>query len=171
MLRWTSFACAILSTTLAIAADPALVENDVYRLTTLTIPEGAVLEIGAMDLLPDGRLAVSTRRGEIWLVGSSHAVTWNSAVTGDWGAGGAEFHWWCTESADAFIDRDPVWKTMADEITAMVGELVYEQLADFLRARTKQMKRASTKKKASVTFLPHPAVRRETTPRFMALDE
>ena len=78
----------------------------------------------------------------------------------DWGAGGTEFHWWCTESPDAFIDRDPVWKTMADEISAMVGELVYEQLADFLRTRTKELKRASTKKKASVTFLPHPALRR-----------
>ena len=78
----------------------------------------------------------------------------------DWGAGGLEFHWWCTDSPDAFAGRDPVWKTMADEITAMVGELVYEQLATFLRVRTKDLKRASTKRKASVTFLPHPAVRR-----------
>lgn len=26
----------------------------------------------------------------------------------DWGEGGAEFHWWCTESHDAFIDPQPV---------------------------------------------------------------
>ena len=27
-----------------------------------------VLEVGGMDVLPDGQLAVSTRRGEVWLV-------------------------------------------------------------------------------------------------------
>lgn len=46
----------------------APVENDYYKLTTLAIPEAAYLEAGATELLPDGRLAVSTRRGEIWLV-------------------------------------------------------------------------------------------------------
>jgi glucose/arabinose dehydrogenase len=43
-------------------------ENDIYPLTTLAIPEGVNLESGALELLPDGKLAVSTRRGEIWLV-------------------------------------------------------------------------------------------------------
>lgn len=68
MLRWTSLVCLFLTASLAVAADPVPVENDVYRLTTFKIPEGVVLEVGAMDLLPDGRLAVSSRRGEIWLV-------------------------------------------------------------------------------------------------------
>lgn len=44
------------------------VENDFYKLTTFEVPKEAFLEVGATDLLPDGRLAVSTRRGEIWLV-------------------------------------------------------------------------------------------------------
>ena len=70
MLRWTCFAYAVVvATTFAIAADPAPVENDIYRLTAFTIPAEVVLEVGAMDLLPDGRLAVSSRRGEIWRVG------------------------------------------------------------------------------------------------------
>lgn len=43
-------------------------ENDYYKLTTFQIPETAHLEVGAIDLLPDGKLAVSTRRGEIWLI-------------------------------------------------------------------------------------------------------
>ncbi|MBI1345137.1 hypothetical protein GC163_02495 [bacterium] len=46
----------------------APVENDYYKLTPLTIPDAAYLEAGAIDLLPDGKLAVSTRRGEIWLI-------------------------------------------------------------------------------------------------------
>lgn len=42
-------------------------EEDYYQLTPLPIPADAYLEAGALELLPDGKLAVSTRRGEIWL--------------------------------------------------------------------------------------------------------
>src|SRR5262249_34224129 len=31
-------------------------------------PKGEVLEVGALEMMPDGRLAVGTRRGEIWMV-------------------------------------------------------------------------------------------------------
>ncbi|MFO0982988.1 MAG: hypothetical protein U1E76_14875 [Planctomycetota bacterium] len=39
-----------------------------YRLDTIPIPDAIVLEVGGMDFLADGRLAVCTRRGEVWLV-------------------------------------------------------------------------------------------------------
>ncbi|MEO5814227.1 MAG: plastocyanin/azurin family copper-binding protein [Gemmatimonadaceae bacterium] len=43
-------------------------ENDYYRLLTVPIPEGIVLEVGGLETLPDGRLAVATRRGEVWII-------------------------------------------------------------------------------------------------------
>ncbi|MCC6419609.1 MAG: hypothetical protein IT429_15350 [Gemmataceae bacterium] len=43
-------------------------ENDYYKLLRFDLPPGEVLEAGALEILPDGRLAVGTRRGEIWLV-------------------------------------------------------------------------------------------------------
>ncbi|CAN5472245.1 hypothetical protein BH09GEM1_BH09GEM1_42880 [soil metagenome] len=43
-------------------------EDDYYRMTTLPIPEGVVLEVGGLETLPDGRLGVATRRGEVWIV-------------------------------------------------------------------------------------------------------
>lgn len=43
-------------------------ESDYYQLMTLPIPEGVSLEVGGLASLPDGRLAVSTRRGEIWMI-------------------------------------------------------------------------------------------------------
>lgn len=43
-------------------------ESDYYKLTPLPVPEGVSLEAGGLDLLPNGELAVSTRRGEIYLV-------------------------------------------------------------------------------------------------------
>ncbi len=51
---------------LALLGDPQ--EADSYRVDWLTPPQGSVLEVGGMDFLPDGRLAVSTRRGQVWIV-------------------------------------------------------------------------------------------------------
>ena len=43
-------------------------ENDYYRMSTVPIPEGVVLEVGGLETLPDGRLAVATRRGDVWII-------------------------------------------------------------------------------------------------------
>ena len=59
--------CAIIWTGALIAQVPA-VEADFYKIQTLPIPEGVVLEVGGLEILPDGQLGVSTRRGEVWLI-------------------------------------------------------------------------------------------------------
>ena len=46
---------------------PAGGEDYFYKLETITPPAHVVLEIGGMCFLPDGTLALCTRRGEIWL--------------------------------------------------------------------------------------------------------
>jgi hypothetical protein len=43
-------------------------ENDYFKLTTVPIPADIILEVGGLKTLPDGRLIVTTRRGELWLV-------------------------------------------------------------------------------------------------------
>jgi azurin/glucose/arabinose dehydrogenase len=43
-------------------------EAEYYRIATLPIPEGIVLEVGGLETMPDGRLAVATRRGDVWLI-------------------------------------------------------------------------------------------------------
>lgn len=48
------------------AADP--VEADFYKITTFETPKETALEVGSIDTLPDGRLVLGTRRGEIWVV-------------------------------------------------------------------------------------------------------
>ena len=47
-------------------------EAEYYQLITLPIPKETVLEVGGLATLPDGRLGVSTRRGEVWLVGNAY---------------------------------------------------------------------------------------------------
>ena len=51
---------------LLLAADP--VESDYYKITTFETPKETALEVGSIELLPDGKLALGTRRGEIWTV-------------------------------------------------------------------------------------------------------
>ena len=65
-----------------------------------------------------------------------------------WGPGGAEFHWWCTEAPEAFTAAEPVYRAMADELAGMVGDEVYARVAAYLDERAK-----------TGTFLPHPTVR------------
>ncbi len=65
-----------------------------------------------------------------------------------WGEGGAEFHWWCTEAPEAYQGREPLYRAMADELTAMVGDSVYRRLAAYLDLR-----------RAGSAPLPHPALR------------
>ena len=47
---------------------PLASEADYYTVDYLEAPAGAVIEVGGMDFLPDGRLALSTRRGQVWIV-------------------------------------------------------------------------------------------------------
>ena len=43
-------------------------ESDYYKITTFDTPQETALEISAIELLPGGKLALGTRRGEIWTV-------------------------------------------------------------------------------------------------------
>jgi hypothetical protein len=65
-----------------------------------------------------------------------------------WGAGGNEFHWWCTEAPEAFVGSVPVYRAMADELEAMTSPDVYRELCAYLDARA-----------SSGIPLPHPTVR------------
>lgn len=44
------------------------VEEDYYKIITIPTPEGILLEVGGVATLPDGRIAVSTRRGDVWVI-------------------------------------------------------------------------------------------------------
>ena len=64
---------------------------------------------------------------------------------GHWGEGGADFDWWCLDDGTAFVGRHPVYRSMEIEIRAMVGDPVYDELADYLDRRRRSNR---------VSFLP-----------------
>ncbi len=43
----------------------------------------------------------------------------------DWGAGGADFDWWCTDEHDAFVGNEMVLEALRDEIVELVGADAY----------------------------------------------
>ncbi len=47
-------------------------EKDFYSLKTISIPEDIKLEVGGIAVMPDGRIAASTRRGEIWIIENAY---------------------------------------------------------------------------------------------------
>ena len=55
-----------------IAADPP--ESDYYRITTFETPKETALEVGSIELLPGNKLALGTRRGEIWTVSNADSA-------------------------------------------------------------------------------------------------
>lgn len=59
----------------------------------------------------------------------------------DWGEGGADFDWWCTEDTHtgvgeglgaAYVGDEPVYLTLRDELIELVGEEPYQWLFDYL---------------------------------------
>jgi glucose/arabinose dehydrogenase len=69
MKKYVLFLFVFLSFTSPISAGgKTSAEDDYYSLLRYDLPLGEVLECGALEFFPDGKLAVGTRRGEIWLV-------------------------------------------------------------------------------------------------------
>ncbi|HEX9530505.1 MAG TPA: hypothetical protein VF954_05165 [Acidimicrobiales bacterium] len=54
----------------------------------------------------------------------------------DWGDGGFEFHWWCTEAPEAFAGHRPVYQELRDELVELVGPEVYDLVAGYLSGRS-----------------------------------
>lgn len=102
---------------------------------------GCALHVGA---LRDGERPMDWKPDVCWQVPLRLVSTTdeNGFVTNtlrdwkrrDWGEGGEDFHWWCTESHTAFVAREPVYITMRDEIIELVGEVPYQWFVDAVEA-------------------------------------
>ncbi len=72
MIPQRALLAAVASAACVSAAPPQ--EEDYYRMISIPPPAGEVIEAGGIEMLPDGRVAVCTRRGQVWIVenASSH---------------------------------------------------------------------------------------------------
>ncbi|MGR3809630.1 plastocyanin/azurin family copper-binding protein [Jiulongibacter sp. NS-SX5] len=58
----------------------ALTEDDYYQIVTIPTPEGVELEVGGLTLMPDGSVAICTRRGEVWKVSNPYMFGGGKAI-------------------------------------------------------------------------------------------
>jgi hypothetical protein len=94
---------------------------------------GCALHIAAVEL---GERPLDWKPGVCWQVPIrlEHSTDENGHVTSrlrewkrrDWGEGGADFHWWCTEAPEAFSGAEPVYVSARDEIVELVGKNIYD---------------------------------------------
>src|SRR5688572_5408449 len=74
IVKITLAATLFLSSTLSFAQNaaqgskPGAEEEEYYKIITVPIPKDVELEVGGLATMPDGRLAVSTRKGDVWLI-------------------------------------------------------------------------------------------------------
>ncbi len=66
----------------------------------------------------------------------------------DWGEGGADFAWCCTEAPEAFVGADAVYVASRDELVELIGLPIYDLLVTQLE-------------RPGWVPLPHPALRRQ----------
>ncbi len=102
----------------------------------------------ALELKPDVCWQLPLRREDATDEAGRVTSTITQWERRHWGDGGAEFHWWCTEAAEAFTGAQPVYRSMASELVAMVGQPSYDRLVAYLQAR-----------QSTEVPLPHPVVR------------
>jgi len=59
-------------------------EDNYYKIVKIPVPEGIIFEVGGIANMPNGDLAVCTRRGEVWMIEnpSSNTPTFHKFATG-----------------------------------------------------------------------------------------
>jgi hypothetical protein len=74
----------------------------------------------------------------------------------DWGEGGSEFGWWCTEEHLAFTGTEAVYESLRDEVVELIGPTRYRVLAGYLDGRRPGATAATG---PTPVMVAHPAVR------------
>lgn len=98
-------------------------EKDFYSLKTIAIPEEVKLEVGGIAVLPDGRIAASTRRGEIWIIqnaygnGSPHFTRFASGMHEVLGLAYRDGVFYCTQRGELTKIEDKDGDGRADSYT------------------------------------------------------
>jgi cytochrome c551/c552/glucose/arabinose dehydrogenase len=67
-LSWSLTAVFVVGFNIMLEAQESPKEEDFFRIMKVRAPEGILLEVGGLTVLPNGDLGVSTRRGEVYIV-------------------------------------------------------------------------------------------------------
>lgn len=95
-----------------------------------------------LDTKPEVCWQLPVRREQDWVKRADDTKVLVSTVTEfdrrGWGEGGHDLHWWCTSSPDAHVGGEPLYISYGPEITALIGQAAYAELARLCERRLAQ---------------------------------
>ncbi|QPK83462.1 hypothetical protein G7Y29_01185 [Corynebacterium qintianiae] len=99
----------------------------------------------------EGRSVIGSKPEVCWQVPFSREDEWEERSDGEeilrttigeydrrqWGGGGEDFDWWCTGDSNCHSGSGgtPVWKSMKDELSALIGDAAYRVVEKHCSAR------------------------------------
>jgi hypothetical protein len=88
---------------------------------------------------PDVCWQLPVRREQDWIKRPDGTKVLQSTLTEfdrrGWGPGGHDLDWWCTSSPEAHVGTEPMYRSYAPELIALVGKDAYDKLAELCEAR------------------------------------
>ena len=80
------------------------------------------------------------RRSQDWITRPDGTEILKTTITEydrrGWGEGGQDLHWYCTADPAAHVGRESVWKSLAAELTELLGKKAYSELAAMCKRRS-----------------------------------
>lgn len=91
------------------------------------------IDLHPLETKPDVCWQLPVRRTQDWVTRPDDVEVLVTTIgefdRRGWGSGGADLHWWCTSSPVAHVGAEPLYLSYAAELTALLGEPAYAELA------------------------------------------
>ncbi|MGV0634999.1 hypothetical protein ABQE69_13325 [Mycolicibacillus trivialis] len=100
------------------------------------------LGVEPLTMKPDVCWQLPIRRSQEWVTRPDDTEILKTTITEydrrGWGAGGADLNWYCTGDPAAHIGTRPVYRSMSAELTELLGEKAYAELAAICAQRAER---------------------------------
>ena len=97
------------------------------------------LGVEPLTMKPEVCWQLPIRRSQEWITRPDGTEILKTTITEydrrGWGEGGQDLHWYCTADPAAHVGREPVFKSLAAELTELLGEKAYSELAAMCKRR------------------------------------
>ena len=98
------------------------------------------LGVEPMTMKPEVCWQLPIRRSQEWVTRPDGSDILKTTITEydrrGWGEGGEDLHWYCTGDPAAHVGAKPVWRSYAAELTELLGEKAYAELAALCKRRS-----------------------------------
>ena len=100
------------------------------------------LGVQPLTMKPDVCWQLPIRRTQEWVTRADETEILKTTITEfdrrGWGPGGADLDWYCTGDPATHVGTRQVWQSLAPELTELLGERTYAELAAICKRRSEQ---------------------------------